>query len=158
MMKGERPPRRARGGSVPPRGRQRKIVRHLTAGRWVAGDLNGVTLTAHRGKTPCKNTKSSVERPEARPSFAGLTWPFIISISRFVLAIVLYLKQRRKYKRRLFLAGRGMTAWIAGLSFLSANLGSLELNGMGGPPIRRDTGRPLVLGSAAIRPCCSSAS
>ena len=30
-----------------------------------------------------------------------------------------------------FLAGREMTAWIAGLSFLSANLGSLEL--MGGP-------------------------
>jgi solute:Na+ symporter, SSS family len=46
-----------------------------------------------------------------------------------VLAIGLYLKQRANTSDDFFLAGREMTAWIAGLSFLSANLGSLELMG-----------------------------
>ena len=30
------------------------------------------------------------------------------------------------------MAGREMTAWVAGLAFLSANLGSLELMGWAG--------------------------
>ena len=46
-----------------------------------------------------------------------------------VLAIGLYLKGRANTTNDFFLAGREMTAWIAGLSFLSANLGSLELMG-----------------------------
>ena len=46
-----------------------------------------------------------------------------------VLAIGLYLKGRANTSNDFFLAGREMTAWIAGLSFLSANLGSLELMG-----------------------------
>src|SRR6188508_558378 len=46
-----------------------------------------------------------------------------------VLAIGFYLKGRAKTGEDFFMAGREMTAWIAGLSFLSANLGSLELMG-----------------------------
>ncbi|HEV2118386.1 MAG TPA: sodium:solute symporter family protein [Terriglobales bacterium] len=46
-----------------------------------------------------------------------------------VLAIGLYLKGRSQTGEDFFMAGREMTAWIAGLSFLSANLGSLELMG-----------------------------
>ena len=46
-----------------------------------------------------------------------------------VLTIGLYLKERANTSEDFFLAGREMTAWIAGLSFLSANLGSLELMG-----------------------------
>jgi len=46
-----------------------------------------------------------------------------------VLAIGLYLKGRTQTGEDFFLAGREMSAWIAGLSFLSANLGSLELMG-----------------------------
>ena len=46
-----------------------------------------------------------------------------------VLAIGFYLKGRTETGEDFFLAGREMTAWIAGLSFLSANLGSLELMG-----------------------------
>src|SRR3977135_1690590 len=42
-----------------------------------------------------------------------------------VLAIGLYLKERANTSEDFFLAGHEMTAWIAGLSFLSANLGSL---------------------------------
>jgi len=56
-----------------------------------------------------------------------------IGIVAFYFALVLsigwYLKGRAKTGEDFFLAGREMTAWIAGLSFLSANLGSLELMG-----------------------------
>src|SRR6476620_7998974 len=46
-----------------------------------------------------------------------------------VLAIGFYLKGFTKTGEDFFLAGREMTAWVAGLAFLSANLGALELMG-----------------------------
>src|SRR5438270_2713921 len=46
-----------------------------------------------------------------------------------VLGIGFYLKRFTKTGEDFFLAGRDMTAWIAGLSFVAANLGSLELMG-----------------------------
>ncbi len=46
-----------------------------------------------------------------------------------VLAIGFYLKRHTRTGKDFFLAGREMTAWVAGLSFLAANLGSLELMG-----------------------------
>jgi SSS family solute:Na+ symporter len=49
-----------------------------------------------------------------------------------VLGIGFYLKRYTKTGEDFFLAGRDMTAWIAGLSFLAANLGSLELMGWAG--------------------------
>ena len=47
----------------------------------------------------------------------------------FVLVLVIgfYLKRFAKTGEDFFLAGREMTAWVAGLAFVSANLGSLEL-------------------------------
>ncbi|HYG97575.1 MAG TPA: sodium:solute symporter family protein [Terriglobales bacterium] len=53
----------------------------------------------------------------------------IVFYFALVLAIGLYLKKRANTSEDFFLAGREMTAWIAGLAFLSANLGSLELMG-----------------------------
>ncbi len=47
----------------------------------------------------------------------------------FVLGIGYYLSKFTKTGEDFFLAGRKMTAWVAGLAFLSANLGSLELMG-----------------------------
>ncbi|MGP8186855.1 MAG: sodium:solute symporter family transporter [Terracidiphilus sp.] len=49
-----------------------------------------------------------------------------------VIWIGLYLKGRSNTSEEFFMAGREMTAWIAGLSFVSANLGSLELMGWAG--------------------------
>lgn len=49
-----------------------------------------------------------------------------------VLAIGFYLKKFAKTGEDFFLAGREMTAWVAGLAFVSANLGSLELLGWAG--------------------------
>jgi SSS family solute:Na+ symporter len=49
-----------------------------------------------------------------------------------VLAIGFYLKSQANTGEDFFMAGREMTAWVAGLSFLSANLGALELMGWAG--------------------------
>jgi solute:Na+ symporter, SSS family len=49
-----------------------------------------------------------------------------------VLGIGFYLKRWANTSEDYFMAGREMTAWIAGLSFLSANLGALELMGWAG--------------------------
>src|SRR5258708_25332778 len=49
-----------------------------------------------------------------------------------VLAIGFYLPGRANTGEDFFMAGREMTAWVAGLSFLSANLGALELMGWAG--------------------------
>jgi len=46
-----------------------------------------------------------------------------------VIFIGFYLKGSANTSEEFFMAGREMTAWIAGLSFVSANLGSLELMG-----------------------------
>jgi SSS family solute:Na+ symporter len=46
-----------------------------------------------------------------------------------VLGIGLYLRRYAKTSKDFFLAGRELSAWVAGLSFLSANLGALELMG-----------------------------
>ncbi len=59
---------------------------------------------------------------------------FVIIIFYFalVLAIGFYLRGRANTGEDFFMAGREMTAWVAGLSFLSANLGALELMGWAG--------------------------
>jgi len=49
-----------------------------------------------------------------------------------VIFIGFYLKGSTNTSEEFFMAGREMTAWIAGLSFVSANLGSLELMGWAG--------------------------
>lgn len=46
-----------------------------------------------------------------------------------VLGIGFYLTKYANTSNDFFMAGRDMTAWVAGLSFLSANLGALELMG-----------------------------
>ena len=77
------------------------------------------------------------------PALAFLVVPRLVHLSTvdlviivfyfvLVLAIGFYLKERANTGEDFFMAGREMTAWIAGLSFLSANLGALELMGWAG--------------------------
>lgn len=47
----------------------------------------------------------------------------------FVLGVGYYLKRFTKSGEDFFLAGRKQTAWIAGISFIAANMGALELMG-----------------------------
>jgi SSS family solute:Na+ symporter len=62
-------------------------------------------------------------------TLSGVDLAIIICYFVAVLGIGFYLKRYTKTGEDFFLAGREMTAWIAGLSFLAANLGSLELMG-----------------------------
>jgi SSS family solute:Na+ symporter len=56
----------------------------------------------------------------------------IVFYFALVLGIGFYLRGRANTSEDFFMAGREMTAWVAGLSFLSANLGALELMGWAG--------------------------
>ena len=67
--------------------------------------------------------------PSRLVSLNGVDIAIIVIYFVAVLGIGLYLKGQSETGEDFFLAGREMTAWIAGLSFLSANLGSLELMG-----------------------------
>jgi SSS family solute:Na+ symporter len=62
-------------------------------------------------------------------SLGGVDLLIIAIYFAFVLAIGFYLKRYTKTGEDFFMAGRGMTSWIAGLSFVAANLGALELMG-----------------------------
>jgi SSS family solute:Na+ symporter len=63
---------------------------------------------------------------------SGADLAIIIFYFGLVLAIGFYLRGRANTGEDFFMAGREMTAWVAGLSFLSANLGALELMGWAG--------------------------
>ena len=59
-------------------------------------------------------------------------WLIIALYFGFVLGIGWYLRRFTRNENDFFLAGRKNSAWVAGLAFLSANLGALELLGMTG--------------------------
>jgi len=67
--------------------------------------------------------------PSRLITLGGVDISIIVVYFIVVLAIGFYLKGKAETGEDFFMAGREMTAWIAGLSFLSANLGSLELMG-----------------------------
>src|SRR6201993_1872812 len=71
----------------------------------------------------------------AAPSLAHLSLLDIAIIAIYFVMVIwigFYLKGQSNASEEFFMAGREMTAWIAGLSFVSANLGSLELMGWAG--------------------------
>jgi SSS family solute:Na+ symporter len=79
----------------------------------------------------------------ATPAILALSAPSLAHLSPLDLAVIaiyfvivvwigFYLKSKSNTSEEFFMAGREMTAWIAGLSFVSANLGSLELMGWAG--------------------------
>jgi SSS family solute:Na+ symporter len=61
-----------------------------------------------------------------------IDWLIIAIYFTFVIGIGFYLKRYTKNQEDFFLAGRKNSSWVAGLAFLSANLGALELLGMTG--------------------------
>jgi SSS family solute:Na+ symporter len=77
------------------------------------------------------------------PSLLAMDAPSLAHLSALDIAVIIiyfvmviwigfYLKGQANTSEEFFMAGREMTAWIAGLSFVSANLGSLELMGWAG--------------------------
>ncbi len=59
-------------------------------------------------------------------------WLIIAIYFGFVIGIGFYLKRFTKSEEDFFLAGRKNSSWVAGIAFLSANLGALEILGMTG--------------------------
>ena len=59
-------------------------------------------------------------------------WLVIIVYFIFIIGLGFYLRRFTKTQDDFFLAGRKNSSWVAGLAFLSANLGALELLGMAG--------------------------
>src|SRR5690348_9418557 len=70
--------------------------------------------------------------PSTLVHLSGVDLAIIAIYFVLVLGIGFYLKKFAKTGEDFFLAGREMTAWVAGLAFVSANLGSLELLGWAG--------------------------
>src|SRR5215218_2761792 len=58
-------------------------------------------------------------------------WSVMLVYFLFVLGIGFTLKRYMKTSTDFFLSGRSIPAWVAGLAFLSANLGAQEVIGMG---------------------------
>src|SRR5256886_14385757 len=74
----------------------------------------------------------AVGAPTTLVHLSGVDLLIIAIYFLLVLGIGFYLKKFAKTGEDFFLAGREMTAWVAGLAFVSANLGSLELLGWAG--------------------------
>src|SRR3974390_653244 len=70
--------------------------------------------------------------PSPLASLRPLDIVVIVIYFAIVVWIGFYLKGKSNTSEKCFMAGREMTAWIAGLSFVSANMGSLELMGWAG--------------------------
>lgn len=62
---------------------------------------------------------------------ASIDYAILITYFAFVLGIGWILKRYMSTSEDFFLSGRSIPAWVAGLAFLSANLGAQEVIGMG---------------------------
>jgi SSS family solute:Na+ symporter len=67
----------------------------------------------------------------AQAHLAGIDYAIMAVYFAFVLGIGIVLRRSVHTGNDFFLAGRSVPAWIAGLAFLSANLGAQEVIGMG---------------------------
>src|SRR5580698_1122452 len=74
----------------------------------------------------------ATEVPTRLVRLAPVDVVIVVFYFALVLAIGWYLKGRSNTGEDFFMAGREMTAWVAGLSILSSNLGSLEVMGWAG--------------------------
>lgn len=70
-----------------------------------------------------------IAAPQKLVSLGAVDIAIIALYFVMVLGIGLYLRRYTTTGEDFFLAGRDVSAWVAGLSFLAANLGSLELMG-----------------------------
>ncbi len=72
--------------------------------------------------------------PGAQSQLSMHTVDFVIIAVYFVVVLTIgfYLKRYSNTGEDFFMAGRDISAWVAGLSFICANLGALELMGWAG--------------------------
>ena len=61
----------------------------------------------------------------------AIDWFIMFLYFVFVLGIGVFLKRFMKTSTDFFLAGRSLPAWVCGIAFMAANLGAVEVIGMG---------------------------
>ena len=113
---------------------------HQGAGAEVCpGRCSRVSVSRESGASEPSGDRAAVEvhhsqKGHLMPSIglSVLDWLIIAIYFGFILGLGYYLKRYTKSQEDYFLAGRKNSAWVAGLAFLSANLGALELLGMTG--------------------------
>src|SRR5215831_17978336 len=64
-------------------------------------------------------------------NLGAVDWAVLALYLAFVLGIGIVASRRTTSGTDFFLAGRTIPAWVAGLAFISANLGAQEVIGMG---------------------------
>src|ERR671937_115870 len=64
------------------------------------------------------------------PALHGIDYAVMLVYVAFVLGIGIALKRYMRTSTDFFLSGRSIPAWVAGLAFISANLGAQEVIGM----------------------------
>ncbi|GAB3431262.1 sodium:solute symporter family protein [Flindersiella endophytica] len=71
------------------------------------------------------------QAPQIRLDDTWIDYVIIGAYVVFVLGIGIALRQRMRTSEDFFLSGRSLPSWVTGLAFLGANLGALEILGMG---------------------------
>src|SRR3984957_3727898 len=97
--------------------------------------MAGTILTSIKTVYANRNRGGDITVVAARAQLIHLSAVDVAIIAVYfaiVLFIGFYVRSSAKTSKEFFMAGREMTAWIAGLSFISANLGSLEMMGWAG--------------------------
>src|SRR5271165_6707158 len=64
-------------------------------------------------------------------NLTAIDWVIMFLYFAFVLGIGIVLKRFMKTSTDFFLAGRSLPAWVCGIAFMAANLGAVEVIGMG---------------------------
>jgi len=74
--------------------------------------------------------------PSIQLQLHAVDWLIVVLYFIFIIGIGFYLKRFTKTGDDFFLAGRKSSSWVAGLAFLSANLGALEILGWTGATVK----------------------
>jgi SSS family solute:Na+ symporter len=88
-----------------------------------------VRVLAIGAAAPADLTAAPTGQPSRLLTLAPADLVVICLYFAVVLGIGLYLKRRIHASNDFFFAGKGVGSWVAGLSFVAANLGTLELLG-----------------------------
>src|SRR5262249_31009546 len=67
-----------------------------------------------------------------RVALQPVDWAVLLVYFGFVVGVGWALRRQMKSPEEFLLSGRSIPVWVAGLAFLSANLGALEVMGMAG--------------------------
>ncbi len=91
---------------------------------WKVAGVLASSAAAHADSTAARAGK-----PSRLLTLAPADVVVICVYFALVLGVGLYLKRRVRASNDFFFAGKGVGSWVAGLSFVAANLGTLELLG-----------------------------